>query len=47
MKVQSHTINKKASVIQQVLTWSESRRARAEPTQRKTDETQTAGRLTQ
>lgn len=31
---------------QQVLTWSESRRARAEPGQRKKDETQTAGWLT-
>lgn len=31
---------------QQVLTWSESRRARAEPSQRKKDETQTAWRLT-
>lgn len=38
---------KKVLVTQQVLTWSESRRARAEPSQRKKNETQTAGGLTE
>ena len=41
-----HNTLKTASVTQPFLTWSASRRARAAPSQRKKDETQTAGRLT-